>query len=346
MNLKKIGLAALALMLVTGCSSSSNDKAEKELVLSTFGLSEDELIESVYSPFEEKFGAKIITDLGTTNERYTKFSTNKNHGIDVIELSQAMTATGIEADLFLEVDTSKLENYDNLLDPVKAFIDNGNGVPYTINSAGIIYNPNAIDFEITDYNDLWNAALEGKIAIPDISTTFGPAMVYMASEYAGVDVTSDDGEAAFEALASLKPNIVKTYTKSSDLVNMFSSGEIAAAVVGDFAVGMITAANPDVKYVQPEGIYGNFNTINITASTKNEALAYDYINYRLSKELQTTTAKEMNEGPTNKTVELTKEETAGMTFGDVANNATFLDYSFVNPLLAQWTDNWNRTLNH
>ena len=43
------------------------------------------------------------------------------------------------------------------------------------------------------------AELEGKIAIPDITTTFGPAMVYMASDYKGVDVTSDNGEAAFAA---------------------------------------------------------------------------------------------------------------------------------------------------
>lgn len=72
------------------------------------------------------------------------------------------------------------------------------------------------------------------VSIPEITTTFGPAMVYMASDHAGVDIKSDNGEAAFAALAELKPNLVKTYAKSSDLINMFTSGEVAVAVVGEF----------------------------------------------------------------------------------------------------------------
>ena len=89
-------------------------------------------------------------------------------------------------------------------------------------------------------------------------------MVYVASDHAGVDVTTDNGEAAFKALADLKPNLVKTYTKSSDLINMFTSGEVAAAVVGDFGVPTIVAANPTLVYVTPDGAYANFNTINVT----------------------------------------------------------------------------------
>lgn len=58
-------------------------------------------------------------------------------------------------------------------------------------------------------------------------------MVYVAGDHAGTPVAEDEGKAAFEALAELKPNLVKTYTKSSDLINMFTSGEVAAAVVGD-----------------------------------------------------------------------------------------------------------------
>ena len=64
-------------------------------------------------------------------------------------------------------------------------------------------------------------------------------MVHIASDYKDVDITSDNGKAAFEALEELKPNIVKTYTKSSDLTNMFSAGEISVAVVADFGVSLI-----------------------------------------------------------------------------------------------------------
>ena len=51
----------------------------------------------------------------------------------------------------------------------------------------------------------------------------------MASEKAGVDLESDNGAAAFKELEALKPNVVKTYSKSSDLANMFSSVQARAA---------------------------------------------------------------------------------------------------------------------
>ena len=263
----------------------------------------------------------------------------------LIELSQAMTAKGADEGLFDTIDLSKIPNAENLIPAAKELAENGQGIPYTINSIGIIYNPELTGFEIKSFDDLWDSRLEGMVSIPEITTTFGPAMVYVAGDHAGTPVAEDEGKAAFEALAELKPNLVKTYTKSSDLINMFTSGEVAAAVVGDFGVPTIVAANPDLVYVTPEETYANFNTINITKNCKNKDLAYEYLNYRISPELQTKTGKALNEAPTNKKVTFTEEEAKDMTYGETADNAKIVDYSFVNPILNNWIDQWNRTIN-
>ena len=233
-----------------------------------------------------------------------------------------------------------------MIDVAKAMAEDGQGVAYTINSIGIIYNPAAVDIEIKSYDDLWDPSLEGMVAIPDITTTFGPAMVYMASDHAGVDVESDQGEAAFKALAELKPNLVKSYAKSADLINMFTSGEVSVALVGDFGVPTILAANPDLVYLSPEGAYANFNLISITKNCQDLDLAYAYLDYRISAELQTKTGKALNEGPTNSKVVFTEEEASSMTYGDVAAKAKSLDYGFVNGVLDNWIDQWNRTINN
>ena len=348
---KVLALSLCAAIALTGCGSAApkGDKetaaAEKKLVLSTYGLSEDVSAEEVYKPFEDQFGCKIVTETGSTNERYTKLSANAESTIDVIELSQAMTAKGIEEGLFEPLDLSKIENSQYLIGAAKTMAEAGQGIAYTINSIGIMYDAEAVGFEIKSFDDLWKAELEGSIAIPDITTTFGPAMVYMASDYKGVDVTSDNGKAAFEALEELKPNLVKTYAKSSDLINMFTSGEIKAAIVGDFGVPTIKEANPNLTYVTPEVTYANFNTISITKNCKDKELAYAYINYRLSKELQAKTAKALNEAPTNNQVEIEESNAVSMTYGSVAENAKVLDYSFVNPILSDWIDQWNRIIN-
>ncbi|MCD8225221.1 MAG: extracellular solute-binding protein [Clostridiales bacterium] len=328
----------------TAAEQASGEK--KQLVLSTFGLSEDISEEEVYTPFEEAFNCEIVTETGGTNDRYTKLAADSESTIDVIELSQAMTAKGFAEGLFEEIDLSRIENSQYMVAAAKSMAEAGQGVAYTINSIGIMYNPDYVDIEITDFDDIWDPSLEGMLSIPEITTTFGPAMVYMASNHAGVDVQSDNGEAAFAALAELKPNLVKTYTKSSDLVNMFTSGEVAIAVVGDFGVPIIQEANPNLIYVTPDKTYANFNTINITKNSKNKDLAYEYLNYRLSEELQTKTGTALNEAPTNSKVTFSEEEAKNMTYGDKAENAYVLDYTFVNGVLDSWIDTWNRTINN
>ena len=347
-----ISLCALAMIAaVSGCSSKPEGEGQIEgqrtLTVSTWGLSEDVLVEDVYGPFEELCNCKVILETDTTANRYTKLSTNPDSTVDVIELSQAAAANGYVADLFEKIDTTQIPNLDNIIDGAKSTVAQGYGPAYTLNSIGIIYDKEAVGFEITSWADLWKPELAGKLSIPELSTTFGPAMVYLASDYKGVDITTDDGAAAFEALNELKSNIVRTYSKSSDLANMFEAGEIAVAVVGDFGVPVIKNAAPNVEFVVPaDYTYANFNTIDINKNSKNKDLAYMYINWRISQELQSVTAVTLNEGPVNKNVELTPEQSANMTYGDVAERAKSIDYSFVNPLMAQWTDQWNRTINN
>ena len=354
---KTAAVVLCAAMMLTACGGASTTETTatgsqaagseaQKLVLSTYGLSEDISEEEVYTPFENEFSCEIVTETGGTNDRYTKLAADPNSTIDVIELSQAMTAKGTDEGLFDTIDLSKIPNAEKLIPAAKEIAEAGQGVPYTINSIGIIYNPELTGFEITSFDDLWDERLAGMVSIPEITTTFGPAMVYVASDHAGVDVTTDNGEAAFKALADLKPHRVKPYSKSSDRVNMVTSGEVAAAVVGDFGVPTIVAANPTLVYVTPDGAYANFNTINVTKNCANKELAYEYINYRISEELQTKTGKALNEAPTNKDVTFTEEESKDMTYGDKAAKVKVVDYAFVNPILNNWIDQWNRTINN
>ncbi|MDR3247459.1 MAG: ABC transporter substrate-binding protein [Treponema sp.] len=336
-----LGIAALS-----GCKKEA--KQEKgTLVLSTWGLSEDILWRDVFGPFEEAYNCTIVLELGATAERYTKLESNPNSTIDLIELSQKASADGYGAGILSKVDYSKVPNAASLIPGAKTMIASGYGPAYCVNSIGIIYNPQAINFEIKEWADLWRPELANRISIPDITTTFGPAMVYVAGDYAKTPVALDKGAAAFKALGDLKKNVVKTYSRSSDLANMFTSGEIAAAVVGDFAIPLIIQALPEAKFVVPlSGTYANFNTIDIAANAKNKELALAFINWRISREVQSKTVFSINEAPTNSEVILQPEESRNITYGDVAQRAQAIDYTLVNPLMPQWIDTWNRTLNN
>lgn len=346
-SLATLLIGALSLTTLVGCGKAQTQSSggKKQLVISTWGLSEDLLQENVFKPFEEKHGVEIVLEIGNNSERLTKLKNNPNSNIDLIYLAESFAEQGIESGLFEKIDYSKIDNAKALNEKAQITVERGFGPAYTLNSMGIVVDPSA-GIEINSFEDLWNPELKGKIAVPDITTTNGPAILDMASEKVGVKLESDNGEAAFKEIEALKPNVVKTYSKSSDLANMFSSGEIVAAIAADFAYETIAKAKPEVTYIVPEkGAYLNFNTININKNSQNKDLAYEFINYVLSDEVQLRTAKELNESPVNTKVQLTDEEAKNLTYGDTVNNAKVLDFKYINTQMNKWVDNWNRIMN-
>ncbi|GFZ26156.1 ABC transporter substrate-binding protein [Lactobacillus corticis] len=346
MRFKKITTLAIGVLasvsLLAACSNSSSSN----LTVSTFGLSTKQMRRDVLNPFAKKNDVKVKTQFGDSSTRLTQIEHNSNSGVDVVELAQNNAVTGQKKGLFKKLDFSKLKNYKYLSASEKKLAKETNSIPYTVNSLGIIYNPKKV--KINDWKDLWSSKLKGKIAIPDITTTFGPAMLYIAGDYAGTAVTKDGGTVAFKALKQLKPNVVKTYTQSSDLSNMFKTGEISVAVVGDYAVGMLQSTNKGLKYFVPNsGTYANYDNVSILKNSKNTEAAYKYIDYRLSKSVQKKVAgaNSLNNAPVNSQVKLSSEEAANKTYGSVAKRAKTINFFYVNNHISKWITKWNKIMN-
>ncbi|WP_294341811.1 ABC transporter substrate-binding protein [uncultured Clostridium sp.] len=345
--MKKRVLSALltAVLTATALVGCGGEKASNKLVISTWGLSEDLLKENIFAPFEKKYGVDVVLEVGNNSERLTKLQNNPNSNIDLMYLAESFAEQGIKGNLFEKVDYSKIENSKSLIDVAKKTKDRGYGPAYTLNSIGIVVDSLA-GIEINSWEDLWKPELKGKIAIPDITTTNGPAILSIAADKAGVPLESDNGKAAFKELEALKPNVVKTYSKSSDLANMFSSGEIVAAIAADFAFDTITNVKAEAKYVVPtSGTYLNFNTININKNSKNKDLAYKFINYLLSEEVQLRAAENLGDSPVNKNVKLDESKIGNLTYGSIVESGKTLDYEFVNSNMNSWVDSWNRIMN-
>ncbi len=344
--MKKVALFICLVALMMPLAAAGSSESTDTLIVSTWGLSEDDLWSEVYEPFENETGATVILDTGNGQERYTRLLNDPNSTVDIIELAQMNTAEAVASGLVDPITPDEIECFDSLIPAAQEIIKSGSGAPYTLNSIGIFYDPAETGMEINEWSDLWDPRLKGKIAVPDISTTFGPAFVIMASDVYGVDAATDGGETAFKALQDLKPNVVRTYSRSSDIANLMQNKEIAVAVIADYALPVVTAAAPNAVYVVPQsGTYANFNVINIAKTTDNRDLAVTYINYRMSAETQTRTARVLNEAPTNGDVVLTPEVAANKTVGDVANRAKMVDFSFVNSVLEDWIYQFNRIMN-
>ncbi|AST96593.1 ABC transporter substrate-binding protein [Shouchella clausii] len=333
-----------SLVAVSACSSSGDgNEKPTDLVISTWGFAEDFFKEEVYKPFEEEYNVNIVVDIGNNAERLNKIRQGTAN-VDVVYLSDYYAQQGIEEGLFAEIDRSNIENIDNLYDIAKAPLGEEYGPAYTIGQFGIAYNPEQTKGPIESWSDLWDDSLAGNLTIPSITSTTGPMFLDAASIVAGQEEFNAD--AAFAAIADLKGNIVKEYDKSSDFVNMFTQGEIAAGPFMEMYFHDLQAAVPEAEFVTPtEGGYAVMNTVNVVKDSDNKELAEAFINWHLSKEVQEASAKAKVDSPVNIDVELSEQEAEGVTYGEETIEAlNLLDMEYVNSESAEWIDRWNKEI--
>ncbi|MBT9776627.1 extracellular solute-binding protein [Clostridium sp. MCC353] len=313
----------------------------QELKISTFSFNTELLQKNVYDPFMEATGCKLVVEGGKNAERVTKIKeTPKNY--DVVVISDAFMADLIEGDFIEPIDPAELSNLDSLYDIAKAPLGNEYGPAYTFNRLGIVYDKTFCPVEIHSWADLWNPELKGSIAIPDITTTSGPIFYYCVAKMAGLTPGTDD-DAIFKKMEELKPNIMKTYTSANDTITMLNQGEISAAVLLDFSYTAAKSASEDYVWVDPaEGTYGSFNAANMVKGCENKELATAFIDFYISKEVQTAEALDGVDSPVRTDVELTPEQSVNYTYGkEMISRLQLPDWSVINGKKADWTARWN-----
>ena len=167
-------------------------------------------------------------------------------------------------------------------------------------------------------------------------------VVMIAGEKAGTSAF-DDADPAFAEIEAIKPNVVKNYNTGSEMINLFSTGEISVSLAQDFALGQLQAAVPSVVWADLEdGAIATLNTVNIPSGAANVDLAHQFINFILDPELQATLAKNGVDAPVAASVELTEEEAAQWTYGQaMVDSLQRVDYSKMNAAKNAWVDRWN-----
>jgi putative spermidine/putrescine transport system substrate-binding protein len=313
----------------------------KTLTISWWGFNGEKLDANIIKPFKEKCGCEVVFETGNNADRLNKIKIRDGKGVDVAYFTDAYSQIGIEEGLFQPVDRSKLPNLANAYEVGKA--PQGDfGPAYTIGRVGVIYDSAKVKSPITSWNDLWREDLKGQLSLPGITTTSGPMVVIIAGQHAGVDALTD-ADGAFKAIEAIKPNVVKNYNTGSELVNLFSTGEISAAVAQDFTLAQIQKAVPTAMWAAlADGEIATLNTINIPKGSENVELAHEFINFALSQEVQQKNGEEGVDAPILTTVKLTPEQAKLWTYGaDNVAKLKILDYPKMNAAKTEWIDRWN-----
>ncbi|MFV0384504.1 ABC transporter substrate-binding protein [Paracoccus sp. (in: a-proteobacteria)] len=329
-----LSVSALAIAAMAGVSQAET------LTISWWGYNGDKLNANLIEPFKQICGCDVVFETGNNSDRLGKLTARGGKGVDVIFLTDAYSQIGIENGVFQEFDRSKLNNINDIYE-IARDPQGGYGPAYTVGRIGIVYDSAKVQ-PITSWNDLWREDLAGKLSLPNITTTAGPMFVVQAGKHAGADAYAD-ADAAFGAVEAIKPNVVKNYNTGSEMVNLVSTGEVSVTMTQDFTLKSLTDAVPGMTWADlSDGDIAVLNTVNIPVGAENPELAYQFIDFLLSKDVQQTEAEQGVDAPINMKVELTPEQAAQWTYGQAAIDAlNSMDYASMNAAKTDWIDRWN-----
>jgi len=289
------------------------------LTVSTWGgITSDGIRDYVGPEFEKLTGARLAFDIGGQGARYNKLLAQKgNQSADVFFGTDESVVGGLRAGVLQPADQAAVPNFADVHDwavTVKApATGQVAGVPYTMISYALAYDPAAVTAPPTSWGDLWRPEFQGKLAFAAAGHSQMPALVILAAELAGGSVSNVD--AGFAKLAQLRPNKLTFFW--TDWAPLLKTGDTAVATEFDYYLEAMKMQGYPVDYVFPtEGAIGSPELVALVAGTKKRELAQAFMNLMIDPRIQETFAVKTFQGPTNKQARIPSDVAAKMSFGE------------------------------
>ena len=282
-----ISVFAILALIVTGST-----QAETLRLLTWSGYAPDEVVRL----FEEKTGIQVKVTRTNNEDMISKLRATGGSGFDLAQPSQdRITGAQSNYNIYKPIDLSKIKQ-DRVIESLwQTTVDNTSldgevyGVPHVWGTSGLVINQ-AKTKAVKDYTDLCKPGLTGRVSY----RLKRPTLIAFA--YAlGLDPFAAYNDPAKyqeilnqveEELIHCKP-VVKTYWTGGDaLLNLMRSGEVIAAMAWDTGGWKLNKDNPDIVFVAPRsGALGWIDTFALPRKSKNEAAAYQWINFVMQPEI-------------------------------------------------------------
>lgn len=341
-----IVLAVSALIGTAACSSTAatpgGGKHRTVTFAGFFGVFQDQYTKAVIDPFEKahpdikikyvpiKNSAEVLGKLRAARSR---------PDLDVAIMDSSVAPTANQEGLFTQLDSQKVPN----LADVASAGRNGNwGPALTFDSLSILYDTKQVKTPPTSWNDLWNPAYKGKVAMP-IADTRGVALIVALEKMAGANYQQNI-DPAVNRLKQLAPS-VQTWNPQPDVYTAIASGADAIGV-GWNARGRLfhQSSKGALATVQPkEGNVLQINTINLVKNSPNADAAQQFIDYAISPAAQQAFATASYYAPTNTKATL-PPSVLDLTAQSKQQQASRIpiDWSWITPHYSAWVDRIKR----
>jgi len=232
--------------------AAAADFAGKEIrVLTWSDATGQAAVRNILKPFEQKTGARIISDLtGTTSDMIAKIKASAARPqYDLVILSGFGASTLADAGLLDKLPADALPNLAQVAAEYQTGA-NGFGVGYFLWSDGLVFNTKTYADAPKSFGVLWDDANKGKIFLPPADNLYALELIIVAARLAGGDAMNPDP--GFKKLKELKDRSLLISSNANQLAEMFRSSSLNAG--GVYSPLEMSSFIPNPEY-QVSGTY-------------------------------------------------------------------------------------------
>ncbi len=352
---RKILKSALSIAVLLGIGLSFASVAQEppkpdQLVVSTWGFNTELLEENLAQAFEAETGIRIVFDFGNNSDRIARLIANKDAPVvDVVTFAPNFAAQAKDAGVLQPINTANISNLADIVEWAQDPLGDNYGIGYTIQVYKLAYRTDKVDPPVTSWRDFFRPELAGRITIPDLNTTYGPATLFSIAKAWGGSL--DDLEIGWQKLDKLIDSgaLLTAYRRSSEAISLFEQDEVWLCPMPSFAWPSLAALDLPVTWVRPcsdywEGMVASLNTLSVVNGTPNAYWAEKFIDFWLSVETQTEMAIDEVDAPANTKVKLPEDLEKRFGLDEDISKAIFYNPAFVVANLEEWLERWNEMI--
>ncbi len=340
-RLLQTGLATIAMPTVLRAQGLSGQIT----LMSYSGIFQDNYTKAVVEPFlAANPGVKVnYAPGGTSAQMVASVRAQKaDPQIDVVIMDVTTSSIGNIEGLFEKLTPAEFPVLEELAPEARA-AGGEFGPAVTFDHLVLVYDTQNLKPPIAKLADLWRPDLKGQLALSAPPNIQGLALTAMVEKMEGGDHRKSI-DAAMRKLKELAPS-VNTFEPNPDGYSLILNGVVKVAtgwnarsqLYGDQSNGRIGTLLP------PEGSVFQINTINLTAGSKNRAVAAAFVKHALSQPAQKAFTERMFYAPTNAKAQIDPKAVA-RTAAAPESRASMIpvDWNDILKVRDQWNNRWRR----
>ena len=315
-------------------------RASNSIVAAAFPGTWEDAFRSIVAPIAAQSGVDVTIAPALAQDQVGRMMASAGSPpYDALLVSPGQTAMLEEAGLIEEIDPSRLENWDLLIESAKTPF----GPHVTVEVNGIAYNPETVPTP-SGYLDLFeNPAFEGRVAwIGFGSNTATMAWVELAKLLGG---GADNMQPVFDLLAEKIDWIGAIANSGNAQQTMYQQGEIDVFMASTGNVARLRSLGLPCNFAHPQsGSPAIPVAIHMTKGASNPDAVYAYMDAAISTAAQSQLAEPpTGYVPTNSEVPFTDLIREFVT-PETLSNAVYPDWAAINRNRAEWTAEFDRVV--